>query len=503
MKRKPTYDELETRVRELEKRTLEFHEMQKALKDSEERYRLLADFTYDLETWRGPDGRYLYVSPSCERMTGYGNKEFLDDPRVIEKIAHQEDRERVKKHFRDDFGRGGVGHIDFRIITRDGEERWISHYCQPVYGRDGTWLGRRCSNRDFSDRKQAELALRESEARHRAVVESFDGLIYVCSPSYRIEYLNPRLIERTGYDATGELCYRALHDLDSVCPWCVNDRVFKGETVRWEVKSPKDNHWYYIVNTPIRHVDGSMSKQAMILDITDQKEMIEELEKSAEELKQFAYSVSHDLKSPAVGIYGLAKRLQKIYYDKLDERGTAYCNQIVSTAEHISELVSQINVYIASKTQELHIELLEFGEVLGMIREEFSSQLSIREIKWTEPEVLPQIKADRVGLIRIMRNLVENALKYGGGDLCEIRVDYDESDSHYHISISNDGSVIHKEDADRIFGLFQRQSIFRGIEGVGLGLAIVKQIAQQHGGTVEVESTEGMWTTFRVSLSKN
>jgi two-component system cell cycle sensor histidine kinase/response regulator CckA len=128
------------------------------------------------------------------------------------------------------------------------------------------------SLRSRAERKRAEEAVEESEARYRAIVEAFDGLIYICSQDYRVEFMNQRLIERTGYDAIGDLCYKALHDRDSICPWCVNERVFAGEVVHWEVLSPKDNRWYYVVDAPIFHPDGSISKQAMITDITERKQ---------------------------------------------------------------------------------------------------------------------------------------------------------------------------------------------------------------------------------------
>jgi len=110
-----------------------------------------------------------------------------------------------------------------------------------------------------------------TDARLRAMINAFDGFIYVCSRDYRIEYMNERLIARTGRDATGELCYKALHDREDVCPWCINERVFAGETVHWEIQSPKDRRWYSIVNTPISNPDGSVSKQALIRDVTDTK----------------------------------------------------------------------------------------------------------------------------------------------------------------------------------------------------------------------------------------
>jgi two-component system cell cycle sensor histidine kinase/response regulator CckA len=144
------------------------------------------------------------------------------------------------------------------------------------------------SLRERAERNRAEVAVRESEARYRAIVEAFDGLIYICSPDYRVEFMNRQLVERTGYDGTGELCYKVLHDLDSVCPWCVNEQVFAGETVRWEVQSPMDNRWYYVVNTPIYHADGSMSKQAMILDITERKQAEDELRQTREAALQFS-----------------------------------------------------------------------------------------------------------------------------------------------------------------------------------------------------------------------
>ncbi|HTP66480.1 MAG TPA: PAS domain S-box protein, partial [Geobacteraceae bacterium] len=139
---------------------------------------------------------------------------------------------------------------------------------------------------DISNRKQAEAAIQESRAKYQAIVDAFDGLIYTCSQDYRIEFMNRKLIERTGYDATGEPCYKIVHDRDARCPWCVNDRVFAGETVRWEMFSPRDNRWYYVVNVPIRHADGSMSKHSMIIDINDRKLAEERLQQQKDQLEE-------------------------------------------------------------------------------------------------------------------------------------------------------------------------------------------------------------------------
>ena len=128
-------------------------------------------------------------------------------------------------------------------------------------------------------------AWRDLWAQFAAIIEAFDGFIYICSQDYEVEFMNQRFIERTGYYPLGQKCYKALHDLEGVCPWCVNDRVFKGETVRWEVRSPKDDRWYYVVNTPITHPDGAMSKMAMIQDITERKEMGQALKQAEEKYR--------------------------------------------------------------------------------------------------------------------------------------------------------------------------------------------------------------------------
>jgi PAS domain S-box-containing protein len=139
---------------------------------------------------------------------------------------------------------------------------------------------------DITGRRQGEPAPRESESRYRAMVEALDGLIYICSPDYRVEFMNPQLIERTGYDGTGEYCYKVLHERNSICPWCVNEQVFRGETVRREVQGPEDHRWYYVVDTPIYRSDGRVSKQTVIQDITEFKQTEESLKQTHAELER-------------------------------------------------------------------------------------------------------------------------------------------------------------------------------------------------------------------------
>ena len=135
---------------------------EEALRESEERFRTVADFTHDWEFWAAPDGHHIYVSPSCERITGYGPEAFINDPGLLKKIIHPDDHSTIVNHLGEAEDQEKLPSIDFRIITRSGEVRWMSHVCQTVYGADGTYLGRRGSNRDVSKHKQMEAQLQQA-----------------------------------------------------------------------------------------------------------------------------------------------------------------------------------------------------------------------------------------------------------------------------------------------------------------------------------------------------
>jgi signal transduction histidine kinase len=229
-----------------------------------------------------------------------------------------------------------------------------------------------------------------------------------------------------------------------------------------------------------------------------------ELEKSSEKMKRFAYSVSHDLKNPAVSIYGLTRRLFNDYAYKLDEKGQQYCEHILHAAEQISALVEHINLYIATKELPFASEDIRLGDVCEGIREEFSPQLELRKIQWMEPTGNPVIRAHRLSIIRAIRNLVDNALKYGGEGLSRISIHYMEKPEHHIISVNDDGDGLSEEDPAKIFGLFFREKR-PGKEtpnGTGLGLSIVKEIAERHQGEVWAESGRPKGVTIFMSILK-
>ncbi|SDX38446.1 PAS domain S-box-containing protein/diguanylate cyclase (GGDEF) domain-containing protein [Allochromatium warmingii] len=127
------------------------------LEQSEEKYRVLADYSPNWEYWNGPDGQYLYVSPACEAISGYAPAEFFADPELMERLIHPDDLSNWRNHASN--AEGTVGPLMFRLRSRQQNERWIEHICTPVYDRSGRYLGRRGSNSDITERRRAEQKL--------------------------------------------------------------------------------------------------------------------------------------------------------------------------------------------------------------------------------------------------------------------------------------------------------------------------------------------------------
>ena len=238
-------------------------------------------------------------------------------------------------------------------------------------------------------------------------------------------------------------------------------------------------------------------------EVAERSRIAEELRTSSEKLKIFAYSVVHDLKSPSVGIYGLARLLQKNFAKILSEKGVRFCDQIMKASEHVASLVDAINQFIATKETPLKIDAIDMEEVFLMLRDEFSARLRVRGIALLGPKGVPLVRADKISILRVFRNLIDNALKYGGDGLTTIEIGYEESEKLHHFMIRDDGVGIQAKDSGEIFKPFQRQGAPDAVEGTGLGLAIVKEIVELHKGEIRVERGSRGGTVFHLFIPKD
>ncbi|MBW2067103.1 MAG: PAS domain S-box protein, partial [Deltaproteobacteria bacterium] len=137
----------------------------------------------------------------------------------------------------------------------------------------------------FRELQHKKEGLKESEEKYRTMMESTRDPIYICTQDYRVAYMNPAMIRRIGKDFTGESCYRVIHGMEEQCPWCVHDRVQRGEHVETTLLSPKDGRYYLVSHFPLLNRDGSISKMTVLRDITERKLAEEALKREREELE--------------------------------------------------------------------------------------------------------------------------------------------------------------------------------------------------------------------------
>ncbi|MEW5871879.1 MAG: PAS domain S-box protein [Chloroflexota bacterium] len=164
---------------------------------SEEFYRVIADSTYDWEEWIGPDSAYRYISPSVERITGYTPAELMSAPELIRSIIYPEDLPIYEQHRASlTLENQPICELEFRILHRSGQVRWIGHCCQPVTLPDGAWGGRRASNRDITQSKQDQVTMDLYQRLILAMLDDPNQVHMLLNPAGEVLFASPTLSQR-------------------------------------------------------------------------------------------------------------------------------------------------------------------------------------------------------------------------------------------------------------------------------------------------------------------
>ena len=369
------------------------------------------------------------------------------------------------------------------------------------------------TKRDFELDLRQKIEKRLNETQRIALLGSWewdiiDNSLWWSEETYRIFGFQPA--DKTAIDKFIGVIHpddrQKVNDL-------IEEAVTQGIPLEYEYRIELPNgelRFIYSKSQPIYDDTKRIIKRAgSVQDVTKQKKaeiererLISELQESSDKIKLFAYSVSHDLKNPAVALHGITKLFIKKYRDTLDEKGTLYCDRIKKISDHIISLVEQINLYMSTKEQPIVPKLINAKKIFQTIRQEYSNQLNKRGIKWLESELDIEIRADRMALLRVFRNFIDNALKYGGDALSTIEISYNESDEAHIFSVKDDGVGLDPDDCKKIFDPFKRSKTVSEVEGCGLGLAIVKEIAELHDGKVWGESDGKNGITFYFTIAK-
>lgn len=492
---------------------------EEALRESEIKFRTVANFLYDWEYWLTPDGSLVYVSRSCERITGYKAEKFIENPTLVTSIIHPEDKHLFDSHFKLT-SIDKTHEIDFRIITRKGETKWLAHTCQPAFDDQGKWLGRRVSNRDITDRKKAEEKARKSEAENiaskyaRSLLEaSLDPLVTIDDEG-KITDVNQATEIVTGISRE-QLIGTEFSDYftEPERAKAGYEKVFKDGFVKdypLAITNKSGKITDVIYNASIfRNTQGQIQGVfAAARDITQRKAMenelretLEKLRQSNAELEQFAYVASHDLQEPLRMVASYVQLLQRRYQGKLDQEADEFIGFAVDGANRMRGLIDDLLTYSRVGRLGKPFERTNLESTLDIVLKNLQASITENNATVTHDK-LPVISADGGQLVQLFQNLIANAIKFHGKDPPSVHVSAKDNGAEIQFAICDNGIGIDPQYFDRLFKIFQRLHTREEYSGSGIGLAVCKKIVERHGGRIWIESELGKGSTIYFTLSK-
>ena len=501
------------------------------LRQSEEQLRTIAEFTYDWEEWRAPDGNYLYVSPSCERITGYTREEFLADSSLLLAIIHPDDQDSIAHHILHDQAVQSAHLIDFRIVTREGIIRWISHCCQPVYDEQGKWLGRRGSNRDITDRKDAEQQLLESRNMLQMVFDGIREPLLLMEGDGTILMMN-KAAYRYFRIVSDEVFGRKCWDLACFHGFCGDPQIFQiirsGESNNYERKGTFDGSRIERVNIDILSGTGEHAEMAIVRihDITMEKQLEKDLMQADKmiSLGTLVSGVAHEINNPNNFIslnvnllkdawQSLKPVLEKYHlengdflvaglpYSEMKEDIPNLMTGIEAGARRIQKIIRELREY-SIPSQEKMDEILHINSIvqqavslIGTKTSEFTDNLTVEY-----GSNLPSVKGSSQKLEQVLINLILNACQSLADRKKGIRLttSYDRESETLCVVVQDEGRGIPESMMSHIMDPFFTTN--RNIGGTGLGLSVSSRIIAEHHGRIEVTSDLQKGSTFIVRL---
>ena len=410
----------------------------------------------------------------------------------------------------------GVGR-DLYALHKDGREFLVEIGLTPIHTMHGLVV--MATIVDITERKQAEEKLRESEQRYRTLVEQLPIMVYV-NPADNISsttYISPQIETFLGYNQTewlsvSQFWSKALHAEDCQRVLAEVERADRsGEPFDVEYRlMAKDGNIVWVHDQAIRLSDPKGTPrfwQGIMIDLTERKQAEKEreaklvLETKNAELDRFAYTVSHDLKSPLVTIKGFVGFLKRDIAVGDGERAQRDLNYIENAINKMQELLTGVLALSRAGLTIKEPEEIYYDDLIHNAIELLHGVLEANHVKVIIQPNLPIVLGDSLRLQQSLQNLIENAIKYRSAQrppILEIGAQEKDETGQTILFVRDNGMGIPLEYQDRIFDVFSK--VNAKTEGSGVGLATVKRIIEAHGGRIWVESEIEHGTTFYFTL---
>jgi PAS domain S-box-containing protein len=371
--------------------------------------------------------------------------------------------------------------------------------------------------RDISVRKAAERHLEQMEGRYRGLLEAAPDAMVLVNQSGEIVLLNLQAEKQLGY-RRDELVGQQVKN---IIPEAVAERLIENTLRGPESPSAqktgagvelsarrKDGSEFpiEIMLSPLESAEGILVTMA-IRDITTRRKAeahllltVKELNRSNEELGQFAYLASHDLQEPLRMVASYTQLLSKRYKGKLDSDADEFISFAVDGANRMQRLIQDLLIY--SRVGTKGKDLLQTSSETALLDASANLRGAIEESgALVTHDPLPMVLADEGQLVQLFQNLIGNAIKYQNPGIPTVHISAAANGGgKWVFSVKDNGLGIDPKYFEKIFGMFQRLHKREEFAGTGIGLAICKKIVERHGGSISVESKQGDGSTFRFAL---
>lgn len=490
------------------------------LRASESRFRSLVEQAPVVIQIFAPDGSVLAANQAWEELWGSPRSELpgyniLMDPQLEAKGVRPE----IRRAFAGEAVALPPVLYDPVETGNLGRKRWVEAFFYPV--RDGDRITEVVLMlRDVTERIQVEEELRESERRFRRMADTAPVLIWMSDTQKENVYVNQRWLEFTGRlleEELGDRWMEVVHpdDLPKLKACASAFQELTGFTTQFRLRRA-DGEYRWMLDTGVPRFTPGGDFAGYIgscVDIHDQKRTEQalresesrlqtinrELQQTNQEMEQFVYSVSHDLKSPLVTMTGFLGMLREdLAAGRTDDLPDSL-GRIERATSRMGRLIEDLLQLSRAGRVRDELEEIDVTALVRDLAEELSGRLEATGAKLSIEPDMPHVIADRARLLAVFDNLLNNALKYGAnGAAPRISVGAAIIEGRTRYFVRDNGPGIPARFHARIFGLFQRLGSQH--EGTGVGLAIVARVMEVHGGRAWVESTPGQGATFWIEF---
>ena len=485
----------------------ERHEMDKALRASEERYRELFTNASEGIFQTTPEGRVINANPAFAAMFGYESPEQvkLEVTDIATQLyADPADRERLIRLLDEE---GFVQGTEMKFKRRDGTTLWVSLNVHVERDASGAVIRFEGTTEDITATRRARKRLRLTQFE----VDGATDLIVRVGSSGRIAYANEAAAMSYGYPVD-ELMGMNIWDISPNFPedeWpALLDAIQVMGTLRLETVARHRTGQTFPIEANISHLSFEGKEYVVVFgrDATErrqselrQERLNEELLATNKELNDFAYVVSHDLKAPLRGIGSLASWLATDYAEVLDDAGRRQLDLLLERAKRMESLIESVLQY--SRVGRLR-ESRERVDLNDLVASAIDMIAPPDNIKIVVDGTLPSVLCERTRMAQVLQNLVGNAVKFMDKPDGEVVISCVETPTEYRFSVRDNGPGIDPRYHEQIFQIFQTLSTAEDMESTGIGLTLVKKIVEMHGGRVWVESSAGKGSTFFFTLPR-